>query len=121
MIATKRPQVRTNETPAYFDVDETLIEKRPKCTRGFGLKLNYYGTTRYARPIKQHVAFLKACKARGCEITVWSANGYAWAKHVVEMLDLNDYVDFVCTKPQFYVDDKRADKWTKQVFIGDNE
>lgn len=120
MIATELV-IRTSENPAYFDVDETLIVKRPYGDAEYYLTLDYYGTPRYAKPIEQHVAFLKSCKARGYEVTVWSANGWAWAFEVVKKLKLDEYVDYVCTKPQFYVDDKSADKWTKQIFIGENE
>jgi predicted phosphatase len=113
-------QIRRSELPAYFDVDETLILKSPVRTEEFNVPLNYHGSTKYAKPINQHVEFLKACFARGYEITVWSANGFDWATTVVKALNLEQYVSFVCTKPQFYCDDKKADEWMKHIFISES-
>lgn len=114
-------QIRRSELPAYFDVDETLILKSPVKTGDFTIELNYHGTIKYAKPINQHIEFLKSLFARGYEITVWSANGYDWATTVVKALNLEQYVSYTCTKPSFYCDDKPADKWMKQVFISESE
>jgi predicted phosphatase len=115
-------RIRTSELPVVIDVDETLINK--VCEHSFigvdnVLKLNYYGRIVYTTAIERHVDLLKSYKQRGYEVTVWSANGYQWAKEVITKLDLLAYVDEVASKPLKYVDDKDANDWMARVFINE--
>ena len=109
-----------SELPIAIDVDETLVGKmyftRPPHDQKY-LRLDYYGTPVYVRPNLHHIAFLKACKARGYDITVWSGNGYQWAKAVIVRLNLEPYVAYVASKPILYVDDKDAPEWMRRVYI----
>jgi predicted phosphatase len=103
--------------PVVIDVDETLITKFSTVKGDKELTLRYYGETVYANPINRHIRLLKSYKKRGYEVTVWSANGYLWAKQVVEVLDLYQFVDIVASKPLKYVDDKDANTFMQRVFI----
>jgi hypothetical protein len=38
-------------------------------------------------------------------IVVWSQSGWQWAEAAVKLLDLEDTVDIVCSKPYKYYDD----------------
>lgn len=108
--------IRKSELPVVIDVDETLI-KDPKSDNDLTLSFDYYGVFTTKVPIQRHIDLLKSYKARGYEVTVWSANGYQWAEEVVRVLRLETYVDHVATKPTKYVDDKDANTWMQKVFI----
>jgi phosphoserine phosphatase len=106
----KKPLVIKKETIAPFDCDMTLIDYdidgRDKADL-VKMGLN---------PIKKHIQTLINMKAGDFYIIVWSASGSAWAKHVVEKLGLNDYVDLVISKPRFYTDDEDARNWMKRLY-----
>lgn len=94
----------------YFDVDDTLvlwdhhiINKYPENCKVFKTCEQDPGTLLV--PIIDTIQYLKESKKHGCTIIVWSSGGWEWAKHVVEVLELEDYVDAVMTKPHRYVDD----------------
>lgn len=112
-------QVRTSEMPVVIDVDETLISKPFQSIKGVdgSFHMDYYGKMQLHTPITRHVDLLKSYKARGYEVTVWSANGVQWAKQAVEKLGLEDYVDWVASKPLKAVDDKDPSVWLTRVFI----
>ena len=105
-------RVNKNENRILVDVDKTLITPDRN-----GWAFNYYGTSVYHSIMENNVLLLKAQKARGYEVIVHSANGWAWAKEVVEVLKLEDYVDEVATKPLKYLDDKPADEWMARIFV----
>lgn len=109
-------RIRTSELPVAIDVDKTLIlpVRMGDVDR---MEFMYYGQLRIYRPHYTHIEFLKSLHARGYEITVWSANGYAWAKEVVTKLDLTPYVHEVATKPIIYVDDQLATEFMRRVYI----
>ncbi len=98
-----------NEQVIMVDVDETLVMWR-------GDKFNLTVTCPYSgygkNLVKNHgnIKVLKDRKARGSTIVVWSAGGHAWAEAVVKALELEEYVDYIMSKPIGYVDDKTADK-----------
>lgn len=101
-----------------IDVDDTLIEDIfNHKINDMTMEFNYYGQLALSSPIHSHIDLLKSYRARGYEITVWSANGWQWAKEVVEKLKLTEYVDIVATKPVKYVDDKPADSWMSRVYL----
>lgn len=113
-------RINTNEQRVLIDVDLTLIEPN---TNGLGLlnylTLNYYGKPLEFCPLIPHIDLLKSYKQRGYEVIVHSANGWQWAKEVVEKLGLTEFVDEVATKPLKYVDDKPADTWMHRVYLGE--
>lgn len=116
-------QVNEQDT-VLFDVDGTLIEWLDTAFDGMGYRienskvLDFYGTPKAVKPIFVHVEFLKSLKKRGYYIRVHSGNGFAWAKQVVEALQLQPYVDSVETKPSKVVDDKPCSDWINPIFLG---
>jgi len=102
-------KVAKNEHTVCFDVDDTLImwegtflEKFEGCVE---VVCPHDNKTTYHRPHKRHIEFLKKEHARGYTVVVWSSAGAAWAESVIKSLKLEEYVDFVLSKPQKWVDD----------------
>lgn len=116
-------KVNKSENTVMFDIDETVIhwdEKSP-FTSGKGkiaITDEYNHRTVYVYPNPVHVHFLKSQKSRGSYVIVWSAGGWAWAEAVIKALGLEEYVDYVMSKPDYYFDDKPADEWMSRVYIG---
>jgi FMN phosphatase YigB (HAD superfamily) len=107
----------------FSDVDETLIlfgkEDHPEA-----IELENNGFKMRVVPHKKHIDMIKRCKFRGHRIVVWSAGGSEWAEHVVKSLGLEDYVDLVISKPDFYIDDLKSDKFmpeSNRVYFNDYE
>lgn len=102
-----------NEMIVMFDVDDTLVmwanhnHWLPKPGK-YEFVDPYDQTTVYLYPHKAHIALLKKYKAQGYTVFVWSAGGGLWAQEVVNVLQLNDHVDFIMSKPLKYVDDLQA-------------
>jgi hypothetical protein len=94
----------------FFDVDDTLViwgrtghpEAKP---------FNNSGYTQWLVPHQRHIELLKTAKFRGHKVIVWSAGGSEWAEEVVKMLELENYVDLVISKPSWYVDDLPASEF----------
>lgn len=104
------------ELTVYFDVDQTLvfdnITTYPHLPR---VKLSYYGIPKVCSVHIEHVKLLKAYKKRGYEITIWSANGEAWAYEVATKLGLEDFIYETKCKPNKLVDDKEANEGLGRV------
>lgn len=109
-------KVIEGENNIFFDIDGTLVLYQVAHSKNM-VELDYYGEKRVLIPHEQHVSFLKACKARGFNIFLWSNNGYRWAKEAAIKLGLEPYVDFVLSKPQKIVDDEKVSRWLKTIFI----
>jgi hydroxymethylpyrimidine pyrophosphatase-like HAD family hydrolase len=101
-----------NENVVYFDVDETLVYWTDD---EFEIDANFYGKQQYIKPHFAHIDFLKSLKSRGYYIVVHSGNGYQWAEQVVKLLELEDSVDEVKTKPCKIIDDKPLSDWLGPV------
>ena len=115
MIVTETEQL------FYIDVDKTLVfdchEMHPD-----SIQTNYYGQIKYIRPHKKHVEFVKSLKSRNYYVVVHSANGWKWAKEIVEKLNLIKYVDEVKPKSIKYLDDMTPEKWMGvRVYIPEEE
>lgn len=111
-------KIKTSELPVYCDVDETLVRNfTVERKSDQDIELMYYDQKVYARPIQEHIDLLKSYKSRGYSVTVWSANGFRWAKEVVTRLDLVQFVDEVASKPLKFIDDKPADQWMQRIFL----
>lgn len=106
-----------------FDVDDTLVmHDREPCNSDTVMIVDPYSSFKVFLA-KNHpmIRLLKEEKARGGTIVVWSRGGYAWAKAVVEALELEPYVDLIMSKPMVYFDDKDVSEWLKdRVYIGPN-
>lgn len=102
-------QVAPTEMTIFFDVDDTLIFWDENPTQPFDgcieMVCPHDGMKTYHRIHERHVSFLKKQKAKGYTVIVWSASGTKWAEAVINKLGLNDYVDFVMSKPIKWVDD----------------
>lgn len=55
---------------------------------------------------RAHVLLIKQYKSRGYKVTVWSKGGQLHAESAVKALGLENFVDFVMTKPEKVMDDK---------------
>lgn len=114
-------KVVNSEMNIYFDVDDTLVvwgkvKQGEKCV---AITDPYDGSQYYLRPHVGHIKVLRDRKARGATIHVWSASGHKWAETVVRALGLEQYVDFVLSKPMMYVDDLQAsDILGERLYLG---
>lgn len=119
---------------AYFDVDHTLVIweltpreylKNPDLNSKYldvrqllqaqpeSLDMEFRGKKFTIRPIWTHVSQLVQQSLKGIRIVVWSAGGADWAEAVVKTLKLEDYVEVILTKPDFFYDDS-----TPEGFMG---
>ncbi len=115
-------QVINSENNVFIDVDNTIASWFEPTLPGHGkISISFAGETVYLTPHNYHIQLVKMYKARGYTTFVWSANGVAHAKQVVEKLGLPDYVDFVLTKPCKHMDDSEdaASILGPRVFIDD--
>lgn len=103
-------KVINHESTIFFDVDDTLVMwgKAKKHEKVIAITCPYSSQQEILRPHKGHIKVLKDRYIRGSYIVVWSAAGYQWANAVVRALGIEAYVDQVMSKPQMYVDDKKA-------------
>lgn len=111
------PLVIESDMTLFVDVDNTLVSVRTKeevpldwQERGplpntFWLKIS---DEEYWVVYQKHIDFLKKSKLREHVVFVWSAGGHEWAKRVVDILYLNEWVDVVMSKPRWVVDDLPA-------------
>ena len=100
----------------YIDCDDTLvswstylINLYPEQCKVFKTWKGDPGTS--LLPIEETIDYLKKSKIHGGTVIVWSAGGWEWAKNVVEVLELTEYVDAVMSKPIRYVDDLPSGKF----------
>lgn len=112
-----------NNHSAFFDCDDTLVmwlwdQDMINANKD---EMVWVGTDKHKTwvlPNKKHIELLKRYKAKGKIIFVWTQSGYAWGEAVVKALGLEEYVDFVLTKPEKYVDDLDANEWMEHVYLG---
>lgn len=107
-------RVIKNESIRPWDVDDTLVLHNPSKSTPKVDILDPQSNIFVSLGI--HSAMVKLLKeefSRGSYIIVWSRGGFAWAKAVVDALELNSYVHLIMTKPLVYYDDKDVDTWMK--------
>ncbi len=104
------------ESNIFFDCDSTLVLYGDAKGKEV-ITLNYYGQPRHLTAHKGHIEFLKACKARGFNVFLWSNNGVDWAQECGIKLGIDDYVDYYLCKPFKIVDDEPIKQWTKTIYI----
>lgn len=103
-----------------FDVDDCLINwgKIPKGRKAITFINPYDGEQHYVTPNLANIKILKERKARGATILVWSQSGYKKAAAVVRALGIEQYVDYISSKPMAYVDDKPCELWMgERIFL----
>ena len=116
-------QVVDNSHIICFDVDDTLVmwlwdqAEREKHAKDL-IEVGKGNFKTLLLPHFQHIELLKRYKAKGKVVIVWSQSGNQWAEEVVKALKLEEFVDFVFTKPEKYVDDLRADECMEWVYKG---
>lgn len=108
-------KVIENEKVIFCDVDDTLVMwNHPNSDNAIYVTDPNDGMECRVVPHKFHIDLLKKHAGRGYNIVVWSQGGYAWAAAVVKELGLDNYVDFVMTKPIKYIDDLACKEWMGQ-------
>lgn len=109
-------KVLRSDMIVFFDVDDTLIgwgkpEPGP-AEHWVQVQVPHWrGQTANHWIIKENVEAIKLHKSRGHIVVVWSAGGYEWAEAVVKALKMENYVDLVCSKPEWIYDDLEASVW----------
>src|SRR5665213_647067 len=96
-----------------FDVDDTLVIWDWKAINPEGIGLISIvdpndSVAVLVQPHNRHIELMKQFKARGHTVVVWSQGGHAWAEAVCKTLGIENMVDFVMDKPNWYVDDLHA-------------
>ncbi len=106
-------RVLRNDMIAFFDCDDTLVGwgKPEHVDNGNFVEIICDGIKESHWILKENVEAIKLHKTRGHQIVVWSAGGHKWAEAVVRALDLTDFVDLVCCKPQWLYDDLQPEKF----------
>lgn len=95
-----------------FDVDDTLVIWDWRALNPDGIGLIKIGTE-HVLPHTRHIELMRQFKARGHTVVVWSQGGHEWAESVVKALGLEDQVDLVMDKPNWYVDDLHVSAWMR--------
>lgn len=99
-------KVIKNELIAYCDVDDTIVKwSEPTIPGTDKIEFDFADKKVYLTPHQYHIDLIKMYRKRGYHVTIWSANGWEWAKQVVEKLELQNYVDVVQSKSLKWVDD----------------
>lgn len=71
----------------------------------------------YLKPHHGHIEILKKHKKQGYGIVVWSAGGAWWAREVVKVLQLQDYVDVTMAKPVRCYDDIEPNQFLEREYL----
>jgi phosphoserine phosphatase len=108
---------------AFFDVDETLVmwSGAFRADEPGTIMVGTDSIQAYVRPHMRHIEEMKAHKARGHAVVVWSAGGHEWADAVVKSLGLLPYVDLVMSKPAWCYDDLKPHEFVGQVIYHKDE
>lgn len=97
--------------PFASDVDDTLVLwSTPTNYNGPLVEFYCNGYKETAIPNIPAIEHLKKMRKRGHTVIVWSRGGEDWAEAVVEALGIGEYVDVVCDKLHYHMDDVRDPK-----------
>lgn len=108
--------------PTYFDVDGTIVYwGYANVPTENTVPVECKGFVQHLIPHKKHIEQIKAHKARGHPIIVWSAGGHLWAESVVKSLKLEEFVYLIIEKPQWAYDDLIPQEYMpKSSFLKDD-
>lgn len=112
---TKYKDIRT----CYTDIDSTLIaySNDPQFDPNNTLILGDGDHRVFVSPILPNITLLKDLKAIGFNIVAWSQGGSDHASRVIDLLELENLIDVILPKPEFYVDDLPFEQqYIKRVF-----
>lgn len=88
------------------DCDDTLVAwSIPEGWTGDTVEVECRGYINILVPNVHNIKLLKKLATRGHAIIVWSGGGSDWAEAVVKALDLEEYVEVVSGKLQYFIDD----------------
>jgi FMN phosphatase YigB (HAD superfamily) len=111
----------------FFDVDDTLViwDWKSVNPEGKGLvtiKDPNSGVAELVHPHLRHIELMRQFKARGHTVFVWSQGGHEWAEATCKALGIENLVDFVLDKPNWYVDDLPVGAWMKSpIYLDVND
>lgn len=94
------PVIIPGDNILYSDVDDTLAMWQSHATY---------------TPHREHLEIINRFSKRGLPIVVWSAGGYKWARQIVDEYKLNRKVSAIMAKPQWFMDDLRAEEFMPEV------
>lgn len=103
-------QIIQDHRVACFDIDETLLMFDWKDYTSETGHLMYLDDCAVL-PNHRNIDLLLQFKARGFTIIAWSQGGYAYAAQAIALLGLESKVDYVMSKPNWYIDDLHASAW----------
>lgn len=111
-------QVIKTHRVIFVDVDDTLViwdwkEFDPEGKTLVSIENPEANCTELVMPHNRHVQLIRQFKARGHTIVVWSQGGWSWAESVVKTLGIENLVDFVMDKPNWYIDDLPAEAFMR--------
>lgn len=96
----------------YSDVDDTLlmhdISQFPVEQH---ITITCNGREFVGVPNVKNINLLIKFYKLGYDVYVWSKTGKSWAQAVTRALKLDPYVEACLSKPDFYLDDRKADGW----------
>ncbi len=96
----------------YCDVDDTLLcHDKSEFPIEQHVEVKCNGRTFVGVPHLKNINLLIKFYKLGYDIYVWSKTGESWARAVVDVLDLKEYVRDCLTKPDFYMDDRGVEGW----------
>lgn len=109
-------KVIRNENIIFTDIDDTIIMHNYPLNAET-VTIDFYGEKRTFGVHSDHVKLLKNYRARGFIVIAWSGNGYKHTETVINALGINDYVDYVMTKPNRVIDDSEPNNWAPRIYI----
>ena len=102
----------------YFDVDDTLINwNRRDTENSFIFTIPDSGGVWCMEANWDIVRKLKEHKRNGDTVVVWSQGGWDWAEEVVSVLNLQQYVDVIMSKPHRYYDDLHCSVFMEDIWM----
>lgn len=113
----KMSDEQVNIPHVYVDIDDTLVTwpinpfKIRKTTKAF----NHLGKQYHLIPHTKNIAKVKEMHDQGFKIIIWSAGGETWATTVIKELGLLEFTHAIHSKPDFIIDDLKADDFMGKV------